>query len=90
MLILGILCILFNKNHPELVGGTEDPEDGKEVAATAGMAIAIYAVSLPTMLGKFTGDGRHMKRETVADNVNDTIGILHLLRSPRVVAFARG
>ncbi|KAJ4398407.1 hypothetical protein N0V85_006295 [Neurospora sp. IMI 360204] len=43
MLILGILCILFNKNHPELVGGTGDPEEGKEVAATAGMAIAIYA-----------------------------------------------
>lgn len=46
MLILGVLCILFNNNHPELVGGTEDPEDGKEVAATAGMAIAIYAVGL--------------------------------------------
>ncbi|EAA34798.1 hypothetical protein GE21DRAFT_2582 [Neurospora crassa] len=44
MLILGVLCILFNNNHPELVGGTEDPEDGKEVAATAGMAIAIYAL----------------------------------------------
>lgn len=46
MLILGVLCILFNNNHPELVGGTEDPEDGKEVAVTAGMAIAIYAVGL--------------------------------------------
>lgn len=46
MLILGVLGILFNKNHPELVGGTADPEDGKAVAATAGMAIAIYAVGL--------------------------------------------
>ncbi|CCC06506.1 hypothetical protein SMACR_04899 [Sordaria macrospora] len=43
IIILGTLGLLFNKNHPELVGGVEDPEDGKTVAATAGTAIIIYA-----------------------------------------------
>ncbi|KAK1776821.1 hypothetical protein QBC45DRAFT_394853 [Copromyces sp. CBS 386.78] len=46
IIILGTLGLLFNKNHPELVGGVEDPQDGKTVAATAGTAIVIYAAFL--------------------------------------------
>lgn len=44
LVVLGILGILFNKNHPELVGGGEDPENGPEVASTIFTAIIIYIV----------------------------------------------
>jgi len=43
ILILGTLGILFSKNHPELVGGAEDPEDGKSVAGAIQIAVIIYA-----------------------------------------------
>ncbi|KAK3329603.1 hypothetical protein B0H66DRAFT_31649 [Apodospora peruviana] len=43
IVILGTLGLLFNKNHPELVGGEEDPEDGEKVAATILIAVIIYA-----------------------------------------------
>jgi hypothetical protein len=45
ILILGILGLLFNAEHPEMVGGVEDPADGHEVAATIFIAVMIYAVS---------------------------------------------
>lgn len=49
MIILGILGILFNNSHPELVGGEDDPENGPEVAATVFTALVIYTVrSAPT------------------------------------------
>ncbi|KAK3383766.1 hypothetical protein B0T24DRAFT_673603 [Lasiosphaeria ovina] len=42
IVVLSVLSILFNKNHPELVGGDEDPENGHEVAKTLFVAIMIY------------------------------------------------
>jgi hypothetical protein len=44
IVILSVLGILFKGNHPELVGGEEDPEDGPAVAATVFTAVIIYAV----------------------------------------------
>ncbi|KAK4217694.1 hypothetical protein QBC37DRAFT_369813 [Rhypophila decipiens] len=43
IIILSILGILFKGNHPELVGGEEDPKNGEEVAATVFIAVMIYA-----------------------------------------------
>ncbi|KAM7208004.1 hypothetical protein V8F20_001550 [Naviculisporaceae sp. PSN 640] len=43
IVILSTLGLLFRKNHPELVGGVEDPENGEEVAATVFIAVMIYA-----------------------------------------------
>jgi hypothetical protein len=45
ILILGIIGLLFKAEHPELVGGDEDPEDGSQVAGTVFLAVLIYAVS---------------------------------------------
>ncbi|KAL0939336.1 uncharacterized protein CTRU02_205946 [Colletotrichum truncatum] len=42
IIILGVLSILFNKNHPELVGGTDDPENGPAVASTLFVAVLVY------------------------------------------------
>jgi hypothetical protein len=47
ILILSVLGLLFRNNHPELVGGDEDPSNGPEVAATIFIAVFIYAVSRP-------------------------------------------
>jgi ribonuclease kappa len=44
MIILGVLAILFNSNHHELVGSEEDPENGPAVAGTIFTAILVYAV----------------------------------------------
>ncbi|ROT39806.1 hypothetical protein SODALDRAFT_331924 [Sodiomyces alkalinus F11] len=41
--ILGVLGILFNANHHELVGGVEDPENGPAVAGTIFTAVIVYA-----------------------------------------------
>ncbi|KAK3937075.1 hypothetical protein QBC46DRAFT_393641 [Diplogelasinospora grovesii] len=43
ILILSVLGLLFRNNHPELVGGDEDPSNGPEVAATIFIAVFIYA-----------------------------------------------
>ncbi|KAK3341506.1 hypothetical protein B0T25DRAFT_573878 [Lasiosphaeria hispida] len=43
IIILSVLGILFKANHPELVGGDEDPENGPEVAATVFIAVMVYA-----------------------------------------------
>ncbi|GAB1310958.1 hypothetical protein MFIFM68171_01168 [Madurella fahalii] len=43
IVILSILGILFRNNHPELVGGDEDPENGPAVAGTVFTAVIIYA-----------------------------------------------
>jgi len=45
IVILSTLGLLYRANHPELVGGDEDPEDGATVAATVFIAVIIYAVS---------------------------------------------
>lgn len=42
IVILSTLGFLFKANHPELVGGEEDPEDGATVAATVFVAVLIY------------------------------------------------
>lgn len=47
IVILSILGLLFRKNHPELVGGEEDPQNGEEVAATVFIAVLIYVVCSP-------------------------------------------
>jgi hypothetical protein len=44
IVILSVLGFLFKGNHPELVGGEDDPEDGPAVAATVFTAVIIYAV----------------------------------------------
>ncbi len=44
IVILSVLGLLFRSNHPELVGGDEDPEDGPAVAATVFTAVIIYVV----------------------------------------------
>ena len=44
ILILGILGLLFNAEHPELVGGEEDPSNPHQVAVTVFIAVLIYAV----------------------------------------------
>lgn len=44
IVILSVLGVLFRGNHPELVGGEEDPTDGPAVAATVFTAVIIYAV----------------------------------------------
>ncbi|KAH6650140.1 hypothetical protein F5144DRAFT_597628 [Chaetomium tenue] len=43
IVILSVLGFLFRGNHPELVGGEEDPADGPAVAATVFTAVIIYA-----------------------------------------------
>ncbi|KAL2154326.1 hypothetical protein VTH82DRAFT_3002 [Thermothelomyces myriococcoides] len=43
IIILSVLGFLFRGNHPELVGGEDDPENGPEVAATIFTAVIIYA-----------------------------------------------
>ncbi|KAK4132478.1 hypothetical protein BT67DRAFT_385328 [Trichocladium antarcticum] len=42
IVVLSILGVLFKNNHPELVGGEEDPTNGPQVAATAFTAVIIY------------------------------------------------
>ncbi|KAK4205348.1 hypothetical protein QBC40DRAFT_249353 [Triangularia verruculosa] len=42
LVVLGVLGVLFKGNHPELVGGDEDPKNGPEVASTIFTAIIIY------------------------------------------------
>lgn len=48
IIILSTLGFLFKANHPELVGGDEDPSDGAKVAATVFTAVFIYAVGFPS------------------------------------------
>jgi len=43
IVILGVLALLFRANHHELVGGTDDPENGPEVAGTLFVAVLVYA-----------------------------------------------
>jgi hypothetical protein len=38
-----VIGILFKTNHPDFVGGEEDPEDGAAVAATVFVAVLVYA-----------------------------------------------
>ncbi|KAK2032559.1 hypothetical protein LX32DRAFT_611594 [Colletotrichum zoysiae] len=42
IVILGVLGVLFNQNHPELVGSEEDPKDGSAVASTIFVSVLIY------------------------------------------------
>lgn len=44
IVVLSILGLLFKNNHPELVGGEEDPVNGPQVAATVFTAVIIYVV----------------------------------------------
>ncbi|EAQ92700.1 predicted protein [Chaetomium globosum CBS 148.51] len=46
IVILSVLGFLFRGNHPELVGGEEDPADGPAVAATVFTAVIIYATGV--------------------------------------------
>lgn len=43
IIILGTLGLLFNAEHPEMVGGEEDPANGQQVAVTVFIAVLIYA-----------------------------------------------
>lgn len=47
ILILGVLGLLFRANHHALVGGSEDPENGPEVAGTIFVAVLVYVVRHP-------------------------------------------
>ncbi|KAK4170230.1 hypothetical protein QBC43DRAFT_197184 [Cladorrhinum sp. PSN259] len=42
IVILTTLGFLFKANHPELVGGEEDPKNGPAVAGTVFTAVVIY------------------------------------------------
>ncbi|KAK3995505.1 hypothetical protein QBC44DRAFT_320597 [Cladorrhinum sp. PSN332] len=42
IVILTTLGFLFKANHPELVGGEEDPKNGPAVAGTVFTAVIIY------------------------------------------------
>ena len=44
IIILSVLGGLYKKNHHEMVGGIEDPEDGPAVAGTIFTAVIVYAV----------------------------------------------
>ena len=44
IVVLTTLGFLFKANHPELVGGEEDPENGPVVAGVVFTAVTIYAV----------------------------------------------
>ncbi|RYP71850.1 hypothetical protein DL771_004562 [Monosporascus sp. 5C6A] len=46
IVILSILGGLFRSNHHEMVGGTDDPEDGSAVAGTIFTAVFVYAAFL--------------------------------------------
>jgi hypothetical protein len=50
IIILGTLGLLFNAEHPEMVGGEEDPANGHQVAVTVFIAVLIYAVSTRSCL----------------------------------------
>ncbi|KAK4461865.1 hypothetical protein QBC42DRAFT_177437 [Cladorrhinum samala] len=43
IVVLTTLGFLFKANHPELVGGEEDPENGPVVAGVVFTAVTIYA-----------------------------------------------
>ncbi|KAF1822830.1 uncharacterized protein K489DRAFT_356909 [Dissoconium aciculare CBS 342.82] len=46
IVILSIIGGLFMNNHHSLMGGEEDPKDGKKVAVTVFGAVGIYGVFL--------------------------------------------
>jgi hypothetical protein len=79
ILILGILGLLFNRDHPELVGGAEDPEHGSDVAATCLVAVLIYAVSSYPLLDMYW--------DMFSDDV-DGAGVLGVLWYSRRSAYA--
>jgi hypothetical protein len=65
IVILSVLGLLFKGNHPELVGGEEDPEDGPAVAATVFTAVIIYAVrqyQLDSLPSATWWKSRHVRR----------------------------
>lgn len=55
MVILSVIGALFRSNHPSMVGGTGDPEDGPKVAATVFTAVIVYAVCLHAPFCKIFG-----------------------------------
>jgi len=46
IIILSILGSLFNRNHQTMVGDVKDPKDGKAVAVSIFIAVAVYAAFL--------------------------------------------
>lgn len=83
--MLGVLGLLFNKNHPELVGGTEDPKDGHQVAATCFVAVMIYTVGFST---SYKQTNILKKRGWEKLTILAGPGIPGILRSARVASHA--
>lgn len=44
IVILGVLGLLFNAEHHELVGDTKDPKNGPAVAQTIFVTVLVYVV----------------------------------------------
>jgi hypothetical protein len=99
IVILSILGFLFKGNHPELVGGEDDPEDGPAVAATVFTAVIIYAVRFAHPTPTPTPNPRIPEYSRMAEDQMDTrtttlltlalLGLPHLLRLPGPVAPTR-
>ena len=46
IIILSTIGAMFASNHHSMMGSTEDPKDGKKVAAAVFGAVVVYAVSV--------------------------------------------
>lgn len=44
MVILSVIGALFKSGHESMMGSTKDPNDGKAVAQTIFITVAVYAV----------------------------------------------
>jgi hypothetical protein len=87
IVILSTLGLLYRANHPELVGGDEDPEDGATVAATVFTAVIIYAVSFwPTLS---LSSHRGAEEDSVLTVMVVLSGLLSILWPARPVACPR-
>lgn len=65
IVILSILGLLFKANHPELVGGNEDPSNGPQVATTVFTAVIIYVVRFPSKFLYDFDPGKHCIRTKI-------------------------
>ena len=58
IVILSVIGALFKSNHESMMGTTKDPKDGKAVAQTIFITVAVYGVSLFSVYA--LGGGAHL------------------------------